>query len=460
MVLAAVVGLFLLQWLYPTWTYTTDDSIAYKHQIRMGTPKLNQGVEINKWHSSKPSQGVEIKKKHTPKPSQGVEINKSHTPKPSQDVEINKWHSPKPSQGVEIKKTHTPKPSQSVELKKLHTPKPSQGVEIVKISEEELLRRVNKHKFRVKLTSKVLLNDSYFLPSPNTTETYDNEVLLEPNTTRLDSHSVHFIIPSSPSDEKTRNAIRETWGSVSQNLTWPGKAISLPVKLTFVLGIQDNQNNSLPSPTKDKMESLDTKSIEDTEESQYDDIVQFDMIDSYGNLTRKILLAFKWVISSCKNVQYIVKADQDIFVNVPILLSFLKHHGNSNSVYGFIYDGGYASRVGKWKISKEAYSPNYYPVYASGNAYVVSKLAAQTLLNLSSHFPYVPIEDAFITGVLASVARVDRVHLNAFTYWREAKSQPCLFFDDKKFAGNNMTESDLRSAWQKQLENRGRKYCK
>ncbi|RUS76059.1 hypothetical protein EGW08_016189 [Elysia chlorotica] len=333
---------------------------------------------------------------------------------------------------------------------------PLSNVWNISVSVEELRRRSNKHPFTVKAPFKKQLSNPYFKPDHEVVESYRNKVLLEPKARCGNSHSVHVIVPSSPGDERRRNAIRDTWGSVSQNGTWPGKALSLSVKLTFIVGIQDKGDNHLRSkPTL-------TKSMQFTNESQFDDIVQFDMIDSYSNLTRKILLALKWVVHSCKSVQYIIKADQDIFINVPILLSFLKHHGKDNSIYGFMYEGGYVARRGRWGTPKEAYPLDYYPVYASGNAYVVSRTAAEKLVRLSTHFPYVPIEDAFITGILASVAAIDRIHMNAFTHWQLPKQPPCDFINDKKFAGNGMTESDMRNVWQKHLEveNRGRSICK
>ena len=333
------------------------------------------------------------------------------------------------------------------------------------IGEQELLRRVNKHSFKVKPPSKLLLDDPYFSPRPPVLEHYNNSVLRKPTSGCRDRHSVHIIVPSSPHDVSTRAAIRETWGSVARGLPWPGKALSLSVRLTFALGVADKANvskktNSLrgfkkstahsSSGWKNKAPSKRHEIDEPT-----DDILQFDMVDSYKNLTRKILLAMQWVVSSCQGVQYIVKADQDIFVNLPLLLSFLKHHGKSNSIYGHIYHSGTVDRDGRWMASKEVYPLHRYPVYASGTAYVVSRSAAETLLKLCPHFPYLSIEDAFITGILASVASVDRIQVTGFTHWTDDKPPPCAFINDKKYIGNNMTEFDLRKIWRRQID-RGR----
>ncbi|GFR95937.1 beta-1,3-galactosyltransferase 1-like [Elysia marginata] len=331
----------------------------------------------------------------------------------------------------------------------------------VQISEQELLRRVNKLSFKVKPPSKLQLDDPYFSPSPLKLEGYNNSVLKQPKFVCGSSHSVHMILPSSPNDTETRNAIRETWGSVAQSLTWPGKALSMSIRLTFVLGVTGKERDLTEKfDRRTKAFSLKKGSAKDKEtrrkyDAQTNDILQFDMIDSYQNLTRKILLAMEWVLSSCEDVQYIMKVDQDIFANLPLLLSFLKHHGKKNSIYGHIYDGGYVRREGRWATSKLAYPLDKYPVYAAGTAYVLSRSAAETVLNLCPYFPYVPIEDAFITGILASVGSVDRIHVAGFTHSEDPKPLPCVFVNDKNYFGNRMTEFDLRRIWRRHID-RGR----
>ena len=305
-----------------------------------------------------------------------------------------------------------------------------------RISEQELRRRVSKHRVIKKLNPKTFFNHSFYSPRDEVVENYDVPILLQPKLNIRDSHPVHFIVASSPGDVNRRAAIRETWGSVARGVPWPGKELSLPVRLTFVLGVSHTRNGLLQAHGTDL-----------ASEKQGGDILQFDMIDSYQNLTRKILLAMQWVVSSCNNVQYIVKVDQDNFANVPLLTSFLKHHGQSHSIYGYIYDGGYPNRKGRWAVSRTAYPLDKYPVYASGTAYVVSRSAAETLLRLCPYYHYIPIEDAFITGVLASVGSIDRFHVDAFAHHMSSSPSACTFITDRKFFGNNMTEFHLRAAW-------------
>ncbi|GFO33133.1 beta-1,3-galactosyltransferase 1-like [Plakobranchus ocellatus] len=358
------------------------------------------------------------------------------------------------------------------------SPRPLTGVDTinntlnqagVEVSEEELLLRIKKLPLKLMSPSKQLLKHPYFSLRPSVVEHYTNSVLRQPDSTC--GQAVHIIVLSHPRDVTTRRAIRETWGSVAKGRPWPGKALSLPVTLTFVLGTESPQKHSLSSingtalSSADKEEKSGDETIqsqtyggrpssqpEENIESDSGDILQFDMFDSYANLTRKVLLALDWITSACKGVQYIVKVDQDIFVNVPLLLTFLKYYGENNTIYGHFYNWGKVQRKGMWAVSEEAYPLRGFPAYASGTSYVISESSARILTKLSSYFPYIPIEDAFITGILAAVGAIDRVKVAGFTIWEDPKPNACAFVTDEKYTGNRMNESDLRSVWRTQVD--------
>lgn len=190
----------------------------------------------------------------------------------------------------------------------------------------------------------------------------------------------------------------------------------------------------------------------------FDDILQFDMIDTYSNLTRKIILSLQLLLKTCSSVQFILKVDPDIFVNVPLLATFLRRHGEKNSVYGRMYPNSVVERTGKWAVPRAALPIPRYPIYAAGNAYVLSTDAVRTIVGLAPGFPYVLVEDAFITGILASVGRVRRVNVAGFTKWTEPRPDSCDFVKDKVYVGNNFTEYDLRVYWRDIIDG-GRDRC-
>ncbi|NXX47410.1 B3GT4 galactosyltransferase, partial [Tricholaema leucomelas] len=53
------------------------------------------------------------------------------------------------------------------------------------------------------------------------------------------------------------------------------------------------------------------------------DLLQGDFRDSYSNLTLKTLLLLRWAAAHCPSAAFLLKADDDVFVNLPSLTSYL-----------------------------------------------------------------------------------------------------------------------------------------
>ena len=59
------------------------------------------------------------------------------------------------------------------------------------------------------------------------------------------------------------------------------------------------------------------------EQRQFGDILQEDFVDSYMNLTLKSVMGLKWASRRCPSARFLMKTDDDMFVNVPKLLDYL-----------------------------------------------------------------------------------------------------------------------------------------
>lgn len=53
----------------------------------------------------------------------------------------------------------------------------------------------------------------------------------------------------------------------------------------------------------------------------YNDMIVFDFIDTYKNLTLKFVNAIRWIKNDCHmpTIQAVVKVDDDVWVNMPML---------------------------------------------------------------------------------------------------------------------------------------------
>ena len=74
----------------------------------------------------------------------------------------------------------------------------------------------------------------------------------------------------------------------------------------------------------------------ESENDQYHDILQGSFKDTYRNMTYKHIMALKWVLYYCPGVHYVLKSDDDTFVNTPVLMRALAkvvHY----SIFGLLY---------------------------------------------------------------------------------------------------------------------------
>ena len=230
-----------------------------------------------------------------------------------------------------------------------------------------------------------------------------------------------------------RQAVRSTYGSVARGRRrWPGKALAAPVGLVFLLGAP---------PTE-----ADRNRVE-AEVSEFRDVLVADFRDSYRNLTLKVLLGLRWVLDSCPGVRFILKTDDDTFVNLPLLTTFLLEQGQGNSIYGHAYLSSVVNRNGRWGVTLREFPFHTYPVYMSGTGYALSRDAAEKVLGAARSVPLIPVEDAFVTGVLAQVAGVLRFSCSGFTSFGEVAPPVCHFVRDRRFVGNQMRAGEKTALW-------------
>jgi hypothetical protein len=61
----------------------------------------------------------------------------------------------------------------------------------------------------------------------------------------------------------------------------------------------------------------------ESENDQHHDLLQGSFRDAYRNMTYKHIMALKWVLHFCPGVRYVLKTDDDTFVNTPVLMRAL-----------------------------------------------------------------------------------------------------------------------------------------
>ena len=245
-----------------------------------------------------------------------------------------------------------------------------------------------------------------------------------------------ILIPSAPEKSKERQAIRETWGKYATGLQIPPPYNSTVVTLAFLLGNVNASNNH----------------VQIYESERFQDIVHGDFLDTYENLTRKSLMGLKWVTTYCSEAEYIFKVDDDVFVHIPRLVELLKKSpaDQTGAIYGRLLMRSSVQRTGRWALSVKDYPMRFLPPYMSGSRYVISSNIARKLLAVSMYFPYLPIEDVFITGVLRIVIGARSVIVKGFTLEAEDGWAPCEFIKENRISETVKNVSLMKTMWSTQ----------
>lgn len=112
-----------------------------------------------------------------------------------------------------------------------------------------------------------------------------------------------IIVKSSLNHFDRRKIIRQTWGFENQ-------FSEVLIRTVFILGTSYD---------------IDVQKRIREEQKNYGDIVQFDFIDEYYNNTIKTLNAIKWASIHCNSSRFYFFSDDDMYVSVKNLLSYLKN---------------------------------------------------------------------------------------------------------------------------------------
>jgi hypothetical protein len=110
------------------------------------------------------------------------------------------------------------------------------------------------------------------------------------------------------------------------------------------------------------------------------DILQIDFDDSYYGLTTKVITSFRWSSSSCKNAHFVFRVNDDVAVNTPKLIKYLRYLKDEtvldknleNVILGNLYtkSGLFRVKYNKFYISYEEYSQNIFYPYVEGKFFL------------------------------------------------------------------------------------------
>ncbi|XP_066536400.1 lactosylceramide 1,3-N-acetyl-beta-D-glucosaminyltransferase B [Hoplias malabaricus] len=226
-----------------------------------------------------------------------------------------------------------------------------------------------------------------------------------------------LFVKSSPENFERRQAIRSTWGDE----TYIERTLGVTVKVVFALGVH---------PQTLERNRFQRKLL--WEDERYQDLIQQDFLDTFHNLTVKLLMQLGWTHAFCAHARFLMSADDDIFVHVPNLIRYLQEvirTGVKDFWVGKVHRGSPPIRRkdSKYYVSEEMYPWLLYPDYTPGAGYVISSDVASRLyqasLNLNASLY---IDDVFM-GVCANAMGISPQEHVFFSGEGKAPYHPCIY---------------------------------
>ncbi|XP_022049191.1 UDP-GlcNAc:betaGal beta-1,3-N-acetylglucosaminyltransferase 7 [Acanthochromis polyacanthus] len=245
-----------------------------------------------------------------------------------------------------------------------------------------------------------------------------------------------MVIKSVATQHDRREVIRKTWG---KEQVVDGKRI----KTLFLLGKSSNE-----------AEKANHQRLVEYEDYIYGDILQWDFLDSFFNLTLKETHFLKWFHTYCPNVQYVFKGDDDVFVSVDNIFEFLDSSKHNKNL--FVGDVIFKARPirrkeNKYYIPQAMYNKTLYPPYAGGGGFLMDGTLARRLYWAADTLELYPIDDVFL-GMCLEVLQVTPVKHNAFKTFGLVKNknsklnrEPCFF--KSMIVVHKLLPSDLMHMW-------------
>ena len=205
-----------------------------------------------------------------------------------------------------------------------------------------------------------------------------------------------ILVATNVGNVDRRHLIRKTWGAdYSVKSKW---------KTVFLLGKNRNDEEMWAAKKEAKI---------------YGDMVQADYYEHFWNMSYKVAMGFEWSVKYC-NFSYLLKSDDDVFVNTFGLMDFLNKYTTPKKKFytGNIMVGSVVLRNGRYAVSPEEYNETIYKPYCSGGGYILSRDVVEKFLSYFDVLKPLKIDDAYI-GLLADRAGVKVTHNKEFRMYED-----------------------------------------
>ncbi len=162
----------------------------------------------------------------------------------------------------------------------------------------------------------------------------------------------------------------------------------------------------------------------DEEASIYGDIVQQTIDEGYNSLTLRTIKIFDWVSHNMKRTDFVLKMDDDTFVELEIVLATLRRLKGQSLYMGHFFNKQEVYHTALEKNYEPFYEGEYYPPYASGSGYILSMDLVNYILLSWKSKPSLRLFRNEDVSVGIWLLGLDIVRLHRVDFWPEPPS-PC-----------------------------------
>ena len=205
-----------------------------------------------------------------------------------------------------------------------------------------------------------------------------------------------ILVFSAPANFDKRTIIRKTWATdPSLKIRW---------RSVFPLGQAAGDN-------------ILNKKLE-AEGMMYGDLIRGSYNEHYKNLTFKTQMGLEWAAKYCADFQFLLKADDDVFINPYALIDHLRipDTPKTNLYTGSCRFGSGVFRAGKNGVTWKEYNKTTYPPFCSGPAYVLSSDVVYKLVEMFDVKKPFKNEDVYIGMLVEKIGGVRVMVHRGFRY--------------------------------------------
>lgn len=262
--------------------------------------------------------------------------------------------------------------------------------------------------------------DTLLLPPPNAFP-------LSPLPCALTDPWLLVLVASATGHAARRAAVRHSWGSVRVT---GGHSL----RTVFTLGLP---------------EDVAQQAALEREAAEHGDLLQARFTDTYANLTLKTLAMLGWATTHCPTARFLLKADDDVILNLPALARYLERLAGPPTAYlGQVYSQVAPIRDphSRHYVPTSLYPEPTFPPYCSGTAYVLSAPAAAAVLGAARQLPLLPIEDVFV-ALCAHHAGIAPHHLKYMAGATHYPPDACCYWE-VLFSVHEVPPDEMLSMWE------------